>query len=101
MGNGVKREMNWANSSPKTNCSVKFLEPMESPADFRPQPARSRAAMLERKPRRSISVLAPYQHPLQQPEQQVGGERHQRGRNGPGKDHAVVHHGEAAKNKFA
>src|SRR6266853_1825848 len=100
MGSGVKWPRYCASNSPSTSCSVKFLEPTASPDIFGTQPDISRASA-ERKLRRSILVVRPDQRALNQAEHEVRGERHERGGNGAGKNHVVIDHGEAAKNKFA
>src|SRR5271167_3971624 len=89
-----------ASSSPSTSCSVKFFEPTAIPR-VRVEQAAQKHRIPERKPRRSMSMDPAHQQLLDPAQAQVGHERHQCGGNRAGKDHSVVHHGNAAEDELA
>src|SRR5271166_4445260 len=89
-----------ASNSPRTSCSVKFLEPTVI-SRVRVAQAAQKHRSPERKPRRSMSVDPAHQQLLDTAQAQVGHQRHQRGGNRTRKDHAVVHHGNAAEDELA
>src|ERR1039458_7414832 len=89
-----------ASSSPRTSCSVKFLEPTVSALLRGKQPAAERSASPARKLRRSMSV-DPADHQLfEAAQEQVRSQCHQSRGDGAGKNHSVIHHGDAAKDEL-
>src|SRR5450432_337911 len=91
----------WARSSPRTSCSVKFLEPTVTPDRDGRQPS-SASAAIPRNERRSISgVSRTAESTLDESEKHICSKRHQGCGNGSDEDHTIIHHGKSAKDEFA
>src|SRR5208283_490082 len=91
-----------ANNSPRINCLVKFLDPTTMSWRVDVHPAVNSAIDPERNARRSsMSVLPARQELFHATEKKVRKQGHERGWDSARKNHAIVHHRDAAEDELA